>query len=135
MFTEEILVLYVQNSVALNTFQSSNTMGLRRKRKKIFLMLLLTGVLFLILTRSGKKLNSSSSGSVEPETCNMNNFNISGHRIFHKGNQPMAECKKHGDKFCFCSLRFHFDLLCLVLSYSCFFQYLVNLVISRLSLF
>lgn len=86
-------------------------MGLRRKRKKILLMLLLTGIVCLIITKSGKSSISSSSGSAELDTCKLGlNYNISGHRIFHKGNQPMEACKKHEEKFC--PLKQHFDLLC-----------------------
>jgi hypothetical protein len=75
-------------------------MGLRRKRKKILLLLLLAGLVCLIITRSGKSSISSGSGSAEPESCKLGlNFNISGHRIFHKGNQPMEACKKHEENF------------------------------------
>ena len=86
-------------------------MGLRRKRKKILLLLLLAGLVCLIVTRSGNYSKTTSSLSAESESCKLaQTYNISGHRIFHKGNQPMLTCKRHEEKSC--PLKLHFDLFC-----------------------
>lgn len=73
-------------------------MGLRRKRKKILLLLLLAGLVCLIVTRSGNYSKTTSSLSADSESCKLaQTYNISGHRIFHKGNQPMLTCKRFCD--------------------------------------